>query len=87
MPLHPAHQISLPICAADKQVPVDELNLSWILEVLPELDHLVGIFRSEFEPKNKQHVLSPHSLTTPAALNCVNGYAGEQKNTYTVSGH
>jgi len=45
---------------ADKQVPVDELHLSWILEVFPELDHLVGIFRSEFEPKNKQHVLSPH---------------------------
>ena len=73
---------------ADKQVPVDELHLSWIPEVLPELDHLMGIFRSEFEPKNKQHVVSPHSLTTPAALNCEDGYAGEQrKSIYTVSGH
>jgi hypothetical protein len=50
---------------ADKQVPVDELHLLWILEVLPELDHLVGIFRSEFEPKNKQHILSPHSPDYP----------------------
>jgi hypothetical protein len=33
--------------------------------VLPELDHLMGIFRSEFEPKNKQHVVSPHSHNYP----------------------
>jgi hypothetical protein len=50
---------------ADKQVPVDELHLSWIFEVLPELNHLMGIFRSEFEPKNKQHVVSPHSHNYP----------------------
>jgi len=50
---------------ADKQVPVDELHFLGISEVLPELDHLVGIFRSEFEPKNKQHTSSPHSFDYP----------------------
>jgi hypothetical protein len=50
---------------ADKQVPVDELHFLGISEVLPELDHLVGIFRSEFEPKNKQHISSPHSFDYP----------------------
>jgi hypothetical protein len=37
----------------------------WILKVLPELDYLVGIFRPEFEPKNKQHVLPPHFADYP----------------------
>jgi len=50
---------------ADKQVPVDELYFRRIPEMLPELDHLMGIFRFEFEPQNKQHVSSPISTELP----------------------
>jgi hypothetical protein len=46
---------------ANKQVPVDELHFLGILVMFPELDHLVGIFRPESEPKNKQHIIT--SLT------------------------
>jgi hypothetical protein len=44
----------------DKKVPVDKLHITWILEVLPKLDHLMCIFWAEFEPKNEQHLSSPH---------------------------
>jgi hypothetical protein len=47
--------------------------------VLPKLDHLMGIFWAEFEPKNEQHVSSPNYLTTPDALNCVNEDSGKME--------
>jgi hypothetical protein len=57
--------------------------------VLPELDHLMGIFRSEFEPKNKQHVVSPHSHNYPGCPELLERIFGGniRKSIYNVSGH
>jgi hypothetical protein len=60
-----ASNIATDVCRPDKKVPVYEFHIRWILEVLPEPDHLVGIFRPESEPENKQHILSPHSHDFP----------------------
>jgi len=63
---------------ADKKVPVDELYFRWVPEMLPQLDHLVSIFRFELEPQYKQHVSSPHSTDYPYYPELREYYAGEE---------
>jgi hypothetical protein len=62
----------------DKKVPVDELHFRRIPEVFPELDHLVGIFRAEFEPEYKQHLITSLQLTSRCP-ELPEGMTGEQK--------
>jgi hypothetical protein len=74
--------------SANKQVPVDDLHFLGILKMFPELDYLVCIFRSEFEPKNKQHVSSPHSPDYPGCPEVCGRICGgiKKKHCTTVQG-